>query len=171
MTRVVAVGIPLTGEKPALGNVDMGTEPEAVETPLLQVLSARGLESSQGLLVIIDGGQGLRAVVPVVQTDLSAPAPCGTQTTLPRLHAGPRGSEPIGGREHRGRPEEAGAVISAGSGCPRRPVLHSHARPGIHHCLGGKTGGHGGALDGHRLAKDRAAAPRMGKASDTCPVA
>ena len=61
MTMVMAVGIALTGEKHLLGFVETGTENETVLTPFLHSLCDRGLEISQGLLVIIDGGKGLRA--------------------------------------------------------------------------------------------------------------
>ncbi|MEO6202890.1 MAG: IS256 family transposase [Nitrospirales bacterium] len=63
MTMVIAVGIALTGEKHLLGFVETGTENEAVLTPFLHSLGDRGLDISQGLLVIIDGGKGLRAAV------------------------------------------------------------------------------------------------------------
>jgi len=63
MTMVLAVGIALTGEKHLLGMVETGTENEAVLPPFLQSLCDRGLKVSQGLLVIIDGGKGLRAAV------------------------------------------------------------------------------------------------------------
>jgi transposase-like protein len=63
MTMVVAIGITLTGEKHVLGFVETGTEHETVLTPFLQELGERGLDCSQGLLVIIDGGKGLRAAV------------------------------------------------------------------------------------------------------------
>lgn len=63
MTMVIAVGIALTGEKHLLGFVETGTENETVLTPFLHSLCDRGLEISQGLLVIIDGGKGLRAAV------------------------------------------------------------------------------------------------------------
>lgn len=63
MTMVMAVGIALTGEKHILGFVETGTENEAVLTPFLHSLRDRGLDISQGLLVIIDGGKGLRAAV------------------------------------------------------------------------------------------------------------
>jgi len=63
MTMVVAVGITLTGEKRVLGFVETGTENESVLTPFLQALCDRGLNLAQGLLVIIDGGKGLRAAV------------------------------------------------------------------------------------------------------------
>jgi len=43
--------------------VETGTENESVLTPFLQELGERGLDSSQGLLVILDGGKGLRAAV------------------------------------------------------------------------------------------------------------
>lgn len=63
MTMVIAVGIALTGEKHLLGFVETGTENETVLTPFLHSLCDRGLEISQGLLVISDGGKGLRAAV------------------------------------------------------------------------------------------------------------
>ena len=63
MTMVIAGGIPITGEKHVLGFVETGTENEAVLTPFLQAVRDRGLETAQGLLVIIDGGKGLRAAV------------------------------------------------------------------------------------------------------------
>ncbi len=63
MTMVVAVGIALTGEKHVLGFVETGTENEPILTPFLRSLGERGLDISQGLLVIIDGGKGLRAAV------------------------------------------------------------------------------------------------------------
>jgi len=63
MTMVIAIGITLSGEKHVLGFVETGTENEAVLTPFLHSLGERGLDVSQGLLVIIDGGKGLRAAV------------------------------------------------------------------------------------------------------------
>lgn len=63
MMMVLAVGITLTGENHILGFVETGTENEAVLTPFLQSLCDRGLDISQGLLVIINGGKGLRAAV------------------------------------------------------------------------------------------------------------
>ena len=63
MTIVVAVGITLMGEKHVLGFVETGTKNEQVLTPFLRSLGERGLESAQGLLVILDGGKGLRAAV------------------------------------------------------------------------------------------------------------
>ena len=55
---VIALGITLSGEKRFLGFVETDTENEKVLTPFLRSLLARGLDSSQGLLVIIDGGKG-----------------------------------------------------------------------------------------------------------------
>jgi len=63
MTMVMAVGIALTGEKHLLGFVETGTENEAVLTPFLHSLRDRRLDISQGLLVLIDGGKGLRAAM------------------------------------------------------------------------------------------------------------
>ena len=62
-TMVVALGITLSGEKRFLGIVETDTENEKVLTPLLRSLLERGLEISQGLLVILDGGKGLRTAV------------------------------------------------------------------------------------------------------------
>ena len=62
-TMVVALGIAMTGDKRLLGIVETDTENEQVLTPFLRSLVERGLDVSQGLLVIVDGGKGLRAAV------------------------------------------------------------------------------------------------------------
>ena len=62
-TMVVALGITMTGDKRFLGVVETNTENEKVLTPFLRSLVERGLDVSQGLLVIVDGGKGLRAAV------------------------------------------------------------------------------------------------------------
>ncbi len=62
-TMVVALGITLSGDKRFLGFVETDTENEKVLTPFLRSLLDRGLDISQGLLVILDGGKGLRAAV------------------------------------------------------------------------------------------------------------
>ena len=60
---VLALGITLDGQKRVLGFVEAGTENERVLTQFLRSLVDRGLEVSRGVLVIIDGGKGLRAAV------------------------------------------------------------------------------------------------------------
>ena len=62
-TMVVALGVTLSGEKRFLGFVETDTENAQVLTPFLRSLLERGLDISQGLLVIIDGGKGLHAAV------------------------------------------------------------------------------------------------------------
>ncbi len=62
-TMVIALGITLDGRKRVLGFVQAGTENERVLTSFLRSLVDRGLEVCQGVLVIIDGGKGLRAAV------------------------------------------------------------------------------------------------------------
>ena len=52
---------PAAGEKRFLGFVETDTENEKVLTPFLRSLVERGLDVSQGLLLILDGGKGLRA--------------------------------------------------------------------------------------------------------------
>ncbi len=68
-TMVVALGVTQSGDKRFLGFVETGTENEKVLTPFLRSLLERGLDISEGLLVIIDGGKGLRAAVKKAYTD------------------------------------------------------------------------------------------------------
>ena len=62
-TMIVALGVTVTGEKHFLGFVETDTENERVLTPFLRSLLDRGLDISQGLLVVVDGSRGLRAAV------------------------------------------------------------------------------------------------------------
>ena len=62
-TMVIALGITMSGEKRFLGFVETDTENEKVLTPFLRSLIERGLDASQGLLVILDGGKGLHSAV------------------------------------------------------------------------------------------------------------
>jgi transposase-like protein len=62
-TLVLALGITISGDKRFLGFVETDTENEKVLTPFLRSLLERGLDISQGLLVVMDGGKGLRAAV------------------------------------------------------------------------------------------------------------
>ena len=59
-TMVIALGITLAGEKRVLGFVETDTENARVLTLFLRSLVERGLDLSQGVLVILDGGKGLR---------------------------------------------------------------------------------------------------------------
>lgn len=60
---VLALGVAQDGTKVILGFVQTETENEAVLTAFLRSLVDRGLDLSQGLLVVIDGSRGLRAAV------------------------------------------------------------------------------------------------------------
>ena len=62
-TLVIALGVTVDGTKRFLGFVETDTENEKVLTPFLRSLLERGLDLSQGLLVVIDGGKGLRSAV------------------------------------------------------------------------------------------------------------
>ena len=62
-TMVLAPGITMAGEKRFLGFVETDTENAPVWTPFLRSLVERGLDLSQGVLVILDGGKGLRTAV------------------------------------------------------------------------------------------------------------
>jgi hypothetical protein len=56
----LALGVTSTGEKHVLGFVQTATENERVMSQFLRSLVARGLDTSSGLLVVIDGSKGLR---------------------------------------------------------------------------------------------------------------
>src|SRR5438093_3852784 len=60
---VIALGVSSDGTRRFLGFVETDTENEKVLTPFLRTLIERGLDLSQGLLVVIDGGKGLRSAV------------------------------------------------------------------------------------------------------------
>ena len=62
-TMVIALGITMTGEKRLLGFVETDTENATVLSAFLRSLLDRGLDIASGILVIIDGGKGLRAAV------------------------------------------------------------------------------------------------------------
>ena len=62
-TMVIALGLTLEGRKVPLGFVQAATENAEVLTDFLRSLKDRGLQSEAGLLVILDGGKGLRAAV------------------------------------------------------------------------------------------------------------
>ena len=62
-TLVIALGVTSDGTKRFLGFVETDTENEKVLTPFLRSLVERGLDLAQGLLVVIDGGKGLRSAV------------------------------------------------------------------------------------------------------------
>ena len=56
-TMVIALGMTMSGEKRFLGFVETDTENAQVLTPFLRSLVERGLDVSQGVLVILDGGK------------------------------------------------------------------------------------------------------------------
>jgi len=62
-TLVIALGVTADGTKRFLGFVETDTENEKVLTPFLRSLLERRLDLSQGLLVVLDGGKGLRSAV------------------------------------------------------------------------------------------------------------
>src|SRR2546426_6492349 len=62
-TLVIALGVTADGTKRFLGFVETDTENEKVLTPFQRTLVERGLDKSQGLLVVTDGGKGLRSAV------------------------------------------------------------------------------------------------------------
>ena len=75
-TMVIALGITSDGEKRFLGFVETDTENAKVLTLFLRSLVERGLDASQGLLVVLDGGKGLRAAVKKVFRDKALVGRC-----------------------------------------------------------------------------------------------
>lgn len=73
---VMALGITKTGEKIILGFIESATENHRVCAEFLQGLIARGLEYQQGLLVVIDGGKGLRKAIVEVFGDYALVQRC-----------------------------------------------------------------------------------------------
>lgn len=68
-TVVAAIGIDTQGNKHVLGLRQGSTENKAVCAALLSDLVERGLDHSGGILIVIDGGKGLRAAVKAVFGD------------------------------------------------------------------------------------------------------
>jgi len=62
-TMVIALGITLRGEKVLLGFVQTGTENATTCAAFLRGLLERGLRIADGVLVVLDGGKGLRRAV------------------------------------------------------------------------------------------------------------
>ena len=60
---VIALGVTADGSKRFLGFVESDTENHKVLVPFLHELIDRGLDLEQGVLVVIDGGKGLRSAV------------------------------------------------------------------------------------------------------------
>jgi transposase-like protein len=75
-TMVIAMGVTMAGEKRFLGFVETDTENAKVLTLFLRSLVERGLDASQGLLVVLDGGKGLRSAVKKVFRDQAAVGRC-----------------------------------------------------------------------------------------------
>lgn len=65
-TNVVALGISTAGEKLALGLWQGSTENATVAAALVSDLVARGLDTEQGVLVVIDGAKALRKAIRMV---------------------------------------------------------------------------------------------------------
>ena len=63
---VIAPGVTLIGEKVILGFVQTATENETVCAAILRELVDRGLQTTQGLLCVIDGAKGLRKALQTV---------------------------------------------------------------------------------------------------------
>jgi putative transposase len=100
---VTALGVTIDGRKIILGFVQAGTENESVVTNFLRELVDRGVRADDGLLVVLDGGKGLRAAVKKVFRKKAAVQRWLASSLLdiePRLHR-------IQGYKHLGQLREA----------------------------------------------------------------
>ena len=113
-TMVIALGITMTGEKRFLGFVETDTENAQVLTPFLRSLLERGLDISQGVLVILDGGKGSGR--PFGRLSVAAPWSNGVSGTSGRTWSAiwPRPSNRCGGSASS---ERTTAGIRRGRGC------------------------------------------------------
>jgi putative transposase len=66
---IIALGVTIKGDKVVLGFIEASTEKYEVCRDFLNGLVARGLSVDQEMLVVIDGGKGLRKAVGVVLSD------------------------------------------------------------------------------------------------------
>lgn len=66
---VIALGVTRTGEKRILGLIQTATENKVVCAAFLRELQERGFAAARGLLVVLDGGKGLRSAVREVLGD------------------------------------------------------------------------------------------------------
>ena len=126
-TMVMALGITLAGEKRFLGFVETDTENEKVLTPFLRSLVERGLDVSQGILVILDGGKGLRAAVRKAFRDRALVHRCQWHKRENVVtHCRPRSPPP----PLRGRDDLSEAAAGGSSGQPQTRVerLYTEAR-------------------------------------------
>lgn len=73
---LIAVGVTVDGEKVILGFEQTATENAKVCRQFLQNLIERGLSYQQGLLVVIDGGKGIRKAINEVFGDYAAVQRC-----------------------------------------------------------------------------------------------
>lgn len=60
---IVAVGLTMSGKKVILGFIETATENKAVTQSFLEDLLSRGMDVSQGILVVVDGAKGLNAAI------------------------------------------------------------------------------------------------------------
>src|SRR3989454_2388063 len=78
-TLVIALGVTVDGTKRFLGFVETDTENDRVLAPFLRSLIERGLDLSQGLLVVIDGGKDCgRQCARCFRSERWCSAACGT---------------------------------------------------------------------------------------------
>jgi putative transposase len=121
-TNVVALGITTGGVKIPLGLWDGSTENAAVATALLADLVERGLDTSQGVLVVLDGAKALRKAV----RDVLGEVPVQRCVRHKECHEDgdvrPRG-EPRGRSRPRGVPSCSSTLGSIG-----RPAARGGAR-------------------------------------------
>jgi transposase-like protein len=93
-TLVVALGIDATGTKHALAIREGSTENATLCRSLLADIVARGVPADRSILVVIDGGTGLRSAVKSVFGDYAIVQRCGVHKKRNVLEHLPEGAKP-----------------------------------------------------------------------------
>lgn len=117
-TMVCAIGLDSTGAKHLLGLAEGSTENKAVCRDLLSGLVDRGLDFSGGILLVIDGGKGLRAAVKEVFGALGLIQRCRVHKRRNVMDRLPKEAQPVVGRKldlawAKQDPEQALAALKA----------------------------------------------------------
>jgi len=188
-TLVIALGVTSEGTKRFLGFVETDTENEKVLTPFLRSLIERGLDRSQGLLVVIDGGKGLRSAVraalhvaqagergelpaqeragelaPAAAARLRPADLSGSARRADPAAARTRGAQPVGRREPGRGPRGDAHAPPARRLRAAGPVVQDHQ---LHRV--GERVGRGALRQGGRLEDFEPAAPLAGDGTAPAP--
>ena len=122
-TNVVCLGITTEGVKIPLGLWEGSTENAAVATALLADLVDRSLDTSQGLLAVLDGSKALRKAVSDVLGDVPSSAASATRSATSSTISPTATGRPSSGGS--GPPGSSTTTLPPSNGCGRWPASSS----------------------------------------------